>query len=93
MAKGVYMMKVNLSTVEQKVRTFLPDMPKYKQVKVKEGELPDFFRDSELFDPKKDKITEGYFKYDTDDCALNIVEHGFGEPLNHDSVYMFDSIG
>lgn len=41
----------------------------------KETAKPDFFRDSELFDPAKDYIDRRYSKYDTDDLPIgyNII--------------------
>lgn len=41
-----------------------------KNIKVKEEPLPDFFRDSELFDPNKDSITRGYITYDHNDLPI-----------------------
>ncbi len=42
------------------------------KVKPKKIELPDFFRDSELFDSSKDKVTDEYFKYGVDDIHAGI---------------------
>lgn len=52
----------------------LPDkMPKIP--KVKEEPLPDFFRDNELFDSKKDKLTIDYYRYDVHDFDVHVPKH------------------
>lgn len=38
-----------------------------KKTKKIKDELPDFFRDKELFDPKKDIVTDEYFEYNPSD--------------------------
>lgn len=48
---------------------FCARVPKIKPAKVKR---PDFFRDSELFNPKKDRLTHDYFRYEVDDNSAGI---------------------
>lgn len=52
---------------------------KFREV---EEKMPDFFRDSELFDPAKDCLTRGYSRYDANDLPIRVVHHRKGgEPL------------
>lgn len=44
-----------------------------KETEAVEKELRDLFpRDRELFDPRKDKVDDGYFRYGTDDLPLYV---------------------
>jgi len=38
-----------------------------KKIREIKSEMPDFFRDSELFDSEKDMVTNGYFRYNKED--------------------------
>ena len=63
-------MNNSVSSVNFAAKARLPKVKSFKTEVVKKNELPDFFRDRELFDPAKDKVTDEYSQYDVDDLPI-----------------------
>ncbi len=76
----------------EKVRkmAYLPK-DKLKPFKMEKNELTKFFRDEELFNPEKDRVTMDYFKYSGDDYPVQVSKYDdlFYENKK-DTIDMFD---
>lgn len=65
-------MNINPIGINFGTKVIKPKVQNLKQIKEIEEELPDFFRDRELFNPAKDRITTDYFKYEQNDYPVHV---------------------
>jgi hypothetical protein len=84
-------MNINPIGINFGTKVIKPKVQNLKQIKEIEEELPDFFRDRELFDPAKDRVTTDYLKYQKDDFPIHVTRHDPAYDLiSRDSSYMSD---